>query len=258
MNRLDAALRSAHASRRASLALRATLAIARREIIAAFGTPAGWVAAALLLLPCGIVFATTTFRTGEPASLRQVFQAAGWAMLFVAPAITMRSISDELRLGTLETLFAAPIGEGAIVLGKFIGAVAQLAVAIAPTALFALALELHGRPDWGELACGWAGLLLAGSLYAASGLLFSTLSASQLVAYLSALFFWLVLAMSTRILPQRAPEQLAAILYGADPLARLRDFTLGLFDTAHVAYFVLFTAVALAGATLSLKARRMS
>ncbi|HMN96978.1 MAG TPA: ABC transporter permease subunit [Phycisphaerales bacterium] len=238
--------------------LKVTGAIARREAISAFGTPSGWVVAAILLVPAGIVFAAATFQPGGPATLREVFQALGWSMLFVAPAITMRSISEELRQGTFELLLATPATEAGIVLGKFVGAMAQIAAALAPTALLALALELHGRPDWGELLCGWVGLLLAGGLYASSGVLFSALTTSQLVAYLSTLFFWLVVAMSARLVVQHAPPWLAAIVHGADPLARLRDFTLGLFDTAHVAFFVLATIAALAGAAIVLRARRLS
>ncbi|MFO0873479.1 MAG: ABC transporter permease subunit [Phycisphaerales bacterium] len=233
------------------------LAMARRELLSLFGTLVGWVVVALFLVPCGVVFAVSVFRNGQPATLRDVFAAAGWSMLFVAPAITMRSFSDELRLGTWETLAAAPIGEGAIVAGKFIAALAMIVAMVLPTLGLALALELHGRPDFGELACGALGVVLIGALFASVGLLASTLTASQLVAYLLALFFWLVLELCCRVLPPRAPGWLAELLYASDPLRRLRDFTLGLLDSAHVAYFTLLCTAALIGATWCVRARRI-
>ena len=123
------------------------IAIARRDLLGAFAGGAGWVVMALFLLLCGVVFSSVTLRTGAPASLRAVLQAAGWALLAIAPAISMRSVSDEFRQGTFETLVTAPIGEGEIILGKFLGAFALLAAVLLPTLLLAIPLELHGRPD---------------------------------------------------------------------------------------------------------------
>jgi len=233
-----------------------TLAVARRDLLATFATLSGWVLVALFLVPCGAVFAIAIFRNGGPATLRELFQAAGWILVFAAPAITMRSVSEELRLGTYETLASAPVREGAIVLGKFLAALATLMVVLAPTAVLALALERHGRPDYGEMLCGAGGVLLFGGLCLASGILASTLGSSQLVAYVVAMFAWLVLTLCCRLLPPMVPERLSRLLDAADPLRRLRDFTLGLLDTAHVGYFVLLSVAALAAATWSLRSRR--
>ena len=102
------------------------------------------------------------------------------------------------------------------------------------------------------------GLVLAAALYAAVGVLASAIASSQLVAFLLALFFWLVLTLCCRLLPARAPAAAAEFLYSADPLRRLGDFTLGLLDSANVAYFVLPAAAALATATWVLRARRQA
>lgn len=232
-----------------------TLAVARREFQGSFATLSGWVLVALFLIPCGIVFAVTIFRNGGPATLRELQQVAGWTLLFVAPAITMRSVSEELRLGTFETLSAAPIGSGAVILGKFLAAFLTLVLMLLPTATLVGALELHGRPDYGELLCGYLGLLLFGGLCLATGVLASTLGPSQLVAYLVAMFAWLLLVLCCRLLPARLPEHYAILLDGADPLRRLRDFTVGLLDSADVAYFLLLTLAMLAAAMWSLRAR---
>lgn len=236
--------------------MRSLLAIATRELRGTFATLSGWVLMALVLVPCGVVFATTIFRNGGPATLREMLQTAGWTLLFVAPAITMRSVSEELRLGTYETLAASPVREAAIVGGKFLAALTTLLLAILPAGVTVVALELHGRPDYGELLCGVLGLLLFGGLCLATGILASTFGPSQLVAYLTAMFAWLMLILCCRTLPPRLPERFAVVLDGADPLPRLRDFTVGLLDTADVAYFVLLTIAMLAASTWSLRARR--
>jgi len=234
----------------------ATLAIARRDLLGAFAGGAGWVVMALFLLLCGIVFASATLRTGAPASLRAVLQAAGWALLAIAPAISMRSVSDEFRQGTFETLITAPISERQIILGKFLGALALLAMILLPTLLLAIPLELHGRPDYGEMACGYLGVLLIGSLYLATGILISTLTASQLVSYLVTLLLWLALLAATRALPAVLPPIWADVAIAADPLRRLGDFTIGLLDSANVAFFLIGSIAALAAATASLQRRR--
>lgn len=232
------------------------LAVARRDLLATFATLSGWVLVAMFLVPCGAVFAIAIFRNGSPATLRELFQAAGWILVFAAPAITMRSLSEELRQGTYETLAASPVREGAVVAGKFLAALVTLAAMLAPAAVLALALERHGRPDYGEMLCGAGGVLLFGGLCLATGILASTLGSSQLVAYVVAMFAWLMLTLCCRLLPPLVPEWLSRVLDAADPLRRLRDFTVGLLDTAHVTYFVLLALAALAAATRSLRSRR--
>ena len=131
-----------------------SLAIAGRELRAYFLSPTGYVVAALFLLLLGIVFIVRAFDQGQPASLRPVFDIGAWVLLFICPAISMRAISEERRLGTFEALMTCPVSETEVILGKFGAGVGLLCVILAPTALYVLALELYGRPDYGELASG--------------------------------------------------------------------------------------------------------
>ncbi|MCA9285579.1 MAG: ABC transporter permease subunit [Phycisphaerales bacterium] len=233
-----------------------TLAIARRDLLAAFATPAGWVVMALFALLTALVFMASSFHNGEPANLRAVLLVAGWAMVAMAPAISMRSISDELRQGTYETLATAPVGEAAIVLGKFIACVCFLLAMLAPTIVLIAMLELYGRPDYGELLCGLLGLLLAGAACMALGVLASTLTASQIVAYLVALLALLATIIGLKALATVTPSPYADLVFAADPVLRLRDFTIGLLDSAGVVYFVAIVAALLVTATQSLRLRR--
>src|SRR4029079_16632157 len=107
----------------------------------------------------------------EIASLRPVFQYGAWVFVFIGPAITMRAISEELRLASLEPLITAPVTEAQVVFGKFLASLGFLVLMLVPTGVFVIALELYGRPDYGELLCGYLGMVLAGSAYMASGIL---------------------------------------------------------------------------------------
>ena len=156
----------------------------------------------------------------------------------------------------------APVRSGAIITGKFLAALGFLIVLLAPTLLFVVALEVYGRPDYGELACGYFGVILAGSAYLASGVLASTLTSSQVVAYLVTVFFWLILLLLTSLLPQVQllpavwRDAWSDVLFALDPSARLRGFAIGLIDTADVVYFCSLTILLLVASVVSLDARR--
>jgi len=233
-----------------------TLTIAGRELRAYFLSPGGYIIIALFLLISGAIFSLVVFGEGELASLRAVFSGGTWLLAFIAPAVTMRLFSEEYRLGTYEALMTAPVREREVVLGKFLGALGLLVLMLVPTLIYLPALELHGRPDYGEILCGYLGLLLAGSAYLASGILASTLTSSQPVAFLMAMFFWLTLGLGAKLLPALLGEPLSAILFALDPQLRLSDFTIGLLDTSNVVFFLTLTVLFISISIFALQVRR--
>ena len=143
-----------------------------------------------------------------------------------------------------------------VILGKFCGAMGLLLLMLTPTAIYVIALEAYGRPDYGELLCGYLGLALAGTAYVSSGILASTLTNSQPVAFLAALFFWLTLGLATKLLPGHVSSEWAGVIFALDPDIRLRDFTIGLIDTSNVVYFLTIAGAFLIASVLSLSSRR--
>ncbi len=239
----------------------ATATITGRELRSYFLSPGGYVVAALFMLVNGGLFARYVFNQGDPASMRPIFAFSMLAFMLICPAITMRAVSEELRMGTIEVLLTCPVRTADVILGKFLAALAFLAVLLLPTVMFVVVLEVYGRPDYGELGCGYLGVLLAGAAYLASGILFSTMTSNQVVAYLLTFFFWLVILLLTNMLPQT--DLLAAdawrlgdLLLSLDPNVRLRDFAIGLFDSANFVFFVSFTVVLLIAAITFLDVRR--
>jgi ABC-2 type transport system permease protein len=232
-----------------------TLAIARRDFASYFLTPTGYVVTALYLLFTGGFF-LYGFQPGQTATMRPVFEYGAWALLFIGPAISMRMISEEMRTGTAEMLMTAPVSEFSVIMGKFIAASWFLLVMLVPTVVYVVALEMYGRPDYGELSAGYMGVVCAGLAYLASGLFASTLTSSQLVAFMVALFFWLVLSVGAKMLPAYLPEPWSQLAVALDPDLRLRDFAIGLIDTANIAFFAGIAVFFLAAAVKSLEARR--
>ncbi|MBC24154.1 MAG: hypothetical protein CMJ32_09605 [Phycisphaerae bacterium] len=233
-------------------------AIARRDTAGCFLTPVAWIIMALASLLSALVFIFISFRQGEPATLRAVISSAGWILIVVAPAITMRSISEELRLGTWETLMTSPVSSAQVILGKLLACLAVLAaVIIVPLIPPCLVLELYGRPDYGELLCGVLGLLLSGLVFISFGLLFSSFTSSQVVSYLGCFFFWVLLMLVLRGLPTMTGPDLGQTLLSIDPLGRLHEFTIGLLDSANIIYFLAWSAAAIVFCILSIELRRI-
>ena len=249
-----------------------TFTIARRELRAYLLSPVGYVVAAMFLFFTALVYFAAAplligsgYSEGQPASMSLFFQVGVWVFFILGPAISMRAISEELRLGTLETLMTAPVTETQIILGKFFGSLGFLLLMLAPTVVYVIALERFGRPDYGELLCGYLGLLLVGAAYLASGILASTLTGSQVLAYVATLFFWLILLLATKALPQLAAlagdfagregnselletalrwfQSAARFLATGDPTARMAGFVNGLVDSFSIVYFLSFIVV---------------
>lgn len=236
--------------------MNAALAIAGRELASYFRRLSGWALLALFLLLTGVFFAVGTIQPGEPASMRAFFTVADRLAVVIAPAISMRLIAEELRTGTIETLMTAPVSDWEVVFGKFLGGLGFFLALLAPTLVYAIALEALAEPDWGAIAAGYIGLLLVGSLYVAIGLAFSAATSNQLVALLGTLFF-LVLA---RIGPVLAAAQLGPPLdewlYGLSIDVRVADFAKGVLDTGHVIFFLGLSAWFVVVAVIIVESRR--
>jgi len=220
--------------------------IALRELGSYFRTLAGWIIIALFVFLTSVIFAITCLSPGAVASMRDVFGVSGWLLLPVAPAITMRLISEELRSGTIEPLLAAPVSAPSLVIGKFLGAVGFLVALLAPTLihtglLFAISAP---RPDVGPIIAGYLCLALVGTMYLSIGLLASALTNNSTLAFMTAFFTLLALLFAgagIRFVPGSFQPIFAVLAMGP----RIADFSRGVIDTSHVVYFAGITGMCL-------------
>ena len=114
--------------------MRKALVLARRELAGCFFSPLAYVVGALFLLASGLWFFHRIFVPGNEASLRPLFEAMATIMVFAAPLLTMRLLSEEYRSGTIETLMTSPVSDAAVVLGKFLGVMAFYLILLAARA----------------------------------------------------------------------------------------------------------------------------
>lgn len=234
------------------------IAIASREAGAMLRTPTGWVVAALFVTLTGALFATQTLEPGRPATLRYFFGPAAWLLLLVAPAVSMRLLSEEFRSGTVETLRAAPVGDATVVAGKLLGGLAFVALMLAPTLVFPAALLAASQPapGLGPIVAGYAGLLCAGAVYLAAGLLVGSLTDSQTLAYVGTLMLLLAVSLVSGPLASRLPPGVAEIAATLSVQSRVARLAKGVVELGDVAFFAAAAAVLAGMAWASLSTRR--
>jgi ABC-2 type transport system permease protein len=174
-------------------------AIYRREMLSLWVTPLAWVLLVVFLLLQGTIFysivvhftslADLAVETGPvEAYFGQESVFLLMTLLLICPALTMRTFAEERRSGTIETLLTAPVTPGAVVLGKYAAVLTTYLVMWAPTLLYVVVLRRTGAVDWHTVAASYFGLFGIGAAYLALGTLMSSMSKSQLIALLLAIF----------------------------------------------------------------------
>jgi len=172
------------------------LAILKKEINSFFASPIGYLVIAVFLLLNGLFLwlfkGEFNILDSGFADLSAFFLLAPWILIFLIPAVTMRSFSDEKKQGTLELLLTKPISNLQIVLGKYFGAFILIIIALIPTLLYVFTVNKLGNPegnlDMGSTLGSYFGLLFLVAAYTAIGVFSSTLSDNQIVAFIIAVF----------------------------------------------------------------------
>ena len=134
--------------------------------------------------------------TNGVAEMNSFFLFTPWVLMFLIPAITMRSIPEERAAGTLELLMTHPLDARRIILAKFLAGISLVSLALLPTAINAVLLHHLGNPtgnlDAGAVLAGYLGLIMLGSAFVATGLAASSRTDSQVVAFLGAVLACLI------------------------------------------------------------------
>ncbi|QNJ98927.1 gliding motility-associated ABC transporter permease subunit GldF [Constantimarinum furrinae] len=232
--------------------------IIKREIASFFAGPIGYLVIAVFLVINGLflwVFpGNYNILDAGFADLSAFFELAPWVLLFLIPAVTMRSFSDELKMGTLELLLTKPISVRSIVLGKYFGAITLIIIAIVPTLLYVLTISQLGNPegnwDGGSTLGSYIGLLFLVIAYAAIGVFSSTLSENQIVAFIIAVFLCFALFYGFEGLAgliSEFPIENFGMKAHFDSVAR------GVIDTRDVIYFLSIALVFIGLTVLRLK-----
>lgn len=225
----------------------------RKDLSVTWLSPIPWVAGALFHVVLGLLYISELTARGQ-ALIQPLFPLAGFLLLIAVPTLTMRSVAEESRTGTLDLLQAIPVRTGRLVVSKWLAAWVTALLLIAPSSLAVALLHLYGNPDPGPIIAGYAGLALVAAALSGIGILTSSLTVAQPVAAVLAFFAGLVLWFAHVGSTVLVTGPLLAHLSISE---RLRSFSAGVIDTGDVAYLLILTTAAILLAAVAIDARRL-
>ena len=177
------------------------LAVFKRELRAYFSSPIGFVVIGLFVFLSAIFFAATNL-LGASSEYNGLLSTMAFVFLFLVPILTMRLVTEEKRQHTDQMLITSPLSVTAIVIGKYLAAVAVFLITLLVTVLFPIMMSFFSLLglEWWKILGGYIGLFLLGSAFIAVGLFFSSLTESQIVAavatYTALLVMWIIDAVA--------------------------------------------------------------
>ncbi|HUT42989.1 MAG TPA: ABC transporter [Desulfobacterales bacterium] len=231
--------------------MRQAFFIFKREFRTYFVSPIAYIVISFFLLVTGWFFFTTFFLYNQ-ASLRNFFSLLPIIFSFVVPAVTMRLFSEEFNVGSYETLLTMPVTFLDVVLGKFLASVAFITAMLIPTLAYPLTVGFLGQLDWGPVAGGYIGAILLGAAFSAIGLLSSSMTRNQIIAFITGMAICFGLVLIDKMLFFLPRFSLVFFQYlGADH--HFQNISKGIIDSRDILYFLSISFIGLYGTHLVLQ-----
>ena len=229
--------------------MRALTAITAREFAGYFATPLAFVFIIVFLLANGLAtfYLGAYFAMGQ-ADLTSFFMFHPWLYLFFLPAISMRLWAEERRNGSIELLLTLPIPLTAVVIGKYLAALAFSALALALTFPIWLTVNFLGNPDNGVILASYFGSLMLAGGYLAIGSCLSAMTRNQVIAFVISVVACFLFTVSgaplvLELFDGWAPQALIETLAGFSLLTHFRAITGGVIDMRDVMFFATLIGV---------------
>lgn len=238
------------------------LAIFKREVFSFFTTPVGYLIIGFFLVLNGLflwVFKGefNIFEYGF-ADLSKFFLLTPWVFMFLIPAVTMKSFSEEKKTGTLELLFIKPLSLGQTVYGKFFGALILVVIALIPTFIYSICISqlgtTQGNLDWGLIYGSYFGLFFLAMSYTAIGIFTSTITENQIVAFIIALFVCFMLYYGFESVSTLFTDgEMAQFVISLGMKSHFEGISRGVLDSRDLVYFFTLSILFLFFAIVQLK-----
>lgn len=214
-----------------------------------FYSPIGYLVIAVYLIINGLflwVFNTdyNILQAGY-ADLSSYFSLAPWVLLFLIPAVTMKSFSEEYQSGTIEIIKTSPVTNWQLILGKYFGSLALILTAIFPTIIYAVSIYLLGNPvgniSIGPLIGSFIGLFFLASAYASIGIFTSAISKNQIISFITAVLLILFFYGSFSLLSNSWLAHSSYIIEKFGMLWHFENLAKGVIDFQDLIYFLSIT-----------------
>jgi len=219
------------------------LYIFRKEFKHYFVSPIAYIVISIFLLVTGWFFFTTFFIYNQ-ADLRNFFNLLPLIFSFVIPAITMRLFAEELNVGSYEILVTMPVTFTDIILGKFTASVVFVAAMLIPTLAYPVTVSILGELDWGPVWGGYMGALLLGGAFCAIGLLASSMTRNQIIAFIIGMVICFSLTLVHKML-LFFPQSFLGVLGYLGTDFHFQNISKGIIDSRDILYFISIIFIAL-------------
>lgn len=236
-------------------------ALYKKELQFYLNNPIGYIIIVLFAIFANFFFVKDIFVVGA-ASMRPFFDIVPWLLMIFIPALTMRTLSEEKRTGTMELLLSLPVSEAQIVIAKFLAMLTMVAIGIGltlglPVSLHFLTKTVGAGIYLPEVLIGYLGELLLAAAFISLSLFFSSQTKNQVVAFLSSvLVLFFLIIFSTDFVANFLPRVLQDGLNYLSPANHVRPFTKGLIDLRSLYYFLSFIGLFLFLTIVDLEKRR--
>lgn len=250
------------------------LAITKREFRSYFYSPVGYIVLAFFVILTGIFYylylntfvemcLQASFYESQYRGLQQSINVnfhmirpylynVAIISLFILPLVTMRLFAEEKKQGTLELLFTSPLSINEIIIGKFLAGLFYYIIMLMVPLFYILLLYFFGNPEFGPIVSAFIGLIFMGSVIISFGLFISTLTENQIVSaagtFAISLLLWIIGWGSNY-----AGKILGKFFEYISVINHFEDFSQGILDTQHIAYYILLSTLGLYLAKFSLE-----
>ena len=239
------------------------LSIYLKELKSLFNSLIAYLVIGVFLTGIGLyvwVFSPNIFEV-EEADLSLVFQVTPYVFMFLIPAVTMRTFSEELKEGTLELLLTKPLSEWQLVIGKYLASVTLVLVALLPTLIYFYSVYQLGNPvgniDVARAVGSYIGLILLAFAFTSIGVWTSTFTENQIVAFIISLFLALMLYEGLQYLGNLLPDGYLGFFIGEMSLAsHYNSLSIGVLDTRNIIFLVSVSVLFLALTRMKLLVRK--
>lgn len=234
------------------------LIIARKEFFGFLNSALSFVVIVPFLLISSFIYLRSSLVVGE-ASLRPFFDVLPWFLMVLVSALSMRIFSSEQESGTLELLFAHPLSETGIVLGKFLGLLGFYLVILASTLLLPISLLIFANPDPGVLIAQYLGAIFMGGVFLSIGIFSSALVRNNLSSFLlSAAISFIFILIGLDFVSLMFPGILGEIVRELALSTHVNNIARGVLDLRDILYFLTLIAIFLIAAVIKLSTRKFA
>jgi ABC-2 type transport system permease protein len=202
------------------------------------------------------LYGSDIFLIGQ-ATLQPFFSIAYWTLFFFIPALTMKMIAEERRVGTIELLLTKAITDWQVVLGKFLACLLLIGIALAFTLPYYITVWSLGPVDHGAVWLGYLGMLFMSMTLIGIGLFASSITNSQIVAFLLSLFIGIFFLIIFDMLSDTFTGMIGQVLNFLSLSTHYDSVSRGVIDTKDLIYFFSITFFSLLLAETALSKRNI-